>query len=487
MPTRVWNRDQTFLIPPSLDDWIPGDHPVRFVADLLDSWDGATWETLGIARRSPERGAPRYAPDLLLGLWIYGFMVGIRSSRGLERAGREQLPFRWLSGNQTPDHNTLHRFYQGHRATRRTVFLQTVTIAARSGMVDWAVQAVDGTKIVANASVTQSRTADQFARLMEQTHEAVDAVEDQQTGTDDDGPPAMPPALHDARTRRDRLAALHQELKTASAGTKRNLTDPDAMLMKTRQGTVPAYNAQAVVSAVPMAPGEPGGRLIVATTVTTAANDQGQLAPMIAEAAVVTGQPACWTVADKGYFSAATIQTCAEQGRPIVVPEPAKPPRPRAEDARFSRQQFAYDASTDHFTCPAGNHLHFRGRHRQDATRFVRRYQAARADCQTCPLAATCVSTPGTARLLRVSDAVAAVISHREVMATEQAQATSRRRGRLIEPVFGTLKDRLGVRRFLRRGLINVQSEWVLTVAAFNLRTLVRRWSGDRQLLKVIA
>src|SRR4051812_26913307 len=107
MPQRSFTREQLYLVPPSLEDWLPAEHPARFVAMLLETWDAAAWAELGIARQDAAMGAPRYAPDALLAIWLYGFMSGIRSVRALELACREQIPFRWLSGNQTPDHNTL--------------------------------------------------------------------------------------------------------------------------------------------------------------------------------------------------------------------------------------------------------------------------------------------------------------------------------------------------------------------------------------------
>src|SRR5680860_922413 len=152
MPQRPFSRDQVFLIPPSLDDWLAADHPARFVAVWLDELTGAEWSALGIDREPARTGEKRYAPEALLAIWVYGFMVGIRSSRALEAACRDQVPFRWLSGNQQPDHNTLARFYQRHRRQLRHLFQRSVQTAVHAGLVDFALQAVDGTKIAANAA-----------------------------------------------------------------------------------------------------------------------------------------------------------------------------------------------------------------------------------------------------------------------------------------------------------------------------------------------
>ena len=112
MPVRSCSRDNQWLLPPRLDDWVPLGHPARFVAAFVDELDYATWASLMIARSGEKEGAPAYNPVLLLSVWLYGFMTKVRSSRRLEAACREQLAFIWLTGNQKPDHNTLWRFYE---------------------------------------------------------------------------------------------------------------------------------------------------------------------------------------------------------------------------------------------------------------------------------------------------------------------------------------------------------------------------------------
>ena len=152
MPQRPFSRAQTYLLPPRLEEWIAPTHPVRFVAAWLDGLSAADWTALGVDREPARQGEARYAPEALLAIWVYGFMVGIRSSRALETACRDQLPFRWLSGNQTPDHNTLWRFYQRYRRDFHHLFHRTVRLAVEAELVDWALQAVDGTKLAANAA-----------------------------------------------------------------------------------------------------------------------------------------------------------------------------------------------------------------------------------------------------------------------------------------------------------------------------------------------
>src|SRR4030042_979368 len=144
MPIRELNRQRTWLLPPTLDELVPDDHPSRFVATIVDSLDKSMWEKLGISLNGEALGAPAYHPRALLSVWLYGFMTSTRSSRKLESACRDQMPYLWLTGWQHPDHNTLWRFYKGYRDKMRLLLKRTVRMAVEMGLLDLAVQAVDG-------------------------------------------------------------------------------------------------------------------------------------------------------------------------------------------------------------------------------------------------------------------------------------------------------------------------------------------------------
>ncbi len=129
MPLRSVNQEQAWLLPPNIDELLAEDHPARFVAAFVEGLKRAEWTELGIDLEGEVLGAPAYHPKLLLSVWLYGFMSGTRSSRKLERACREQIPFLWLTGRQYPDHNTLWRFYQAHRQAMRNLLKYTVATA----------------------------------------------------------------------------------------------------------------------------------------------------------------------------------------------------------------------------------------------------------------------------------------------------------------------------------------------------------------------
>jgi transposase len=156
MPLRPLNRQQTWLFPPTLDELIPDDHPVRYIASFVDTLDDEMWQRMSIQLDGEPLGAPAYHPRALLSVWLYGFMTRTRSSRKLEVACRDQVPYLWLTGWQHPDHNTLWRFYKEHRTEMRHLFKLTVKIAVKMDLIDMAVQAVDGTKVTANAARERS-------------------------------------------------------------------------------------------------------------------------------------------------------------------------------------------------------------------------------------------------------------------------------------------------------------------------------------------
>ena len=159
MPLRPMGREQMWMLPPTLDELLPLDHPARFVAEFVDALDREDWGELGVKIDGEVLGAPAYHPRALLSVWLYGFMTGVRSCRKLEAACRDQIPYLWLTGWQHPDHNTLWRFYKGHRQAMRKLFERTVRTAVAMKLVDLAVQAVDGTKVVANVSRAERNQA----------------------------------------------------------------------------------------------------------------------------------------------------------------------------------------------------------------------------------------------------------------------------------------------------------------------------------------
>ncbi len=457
-----------WLLPPPLDELLPLDHPARFVAEFVHALDREDWKELDVEIEGDPTGAPSYHPRALLSTWLYGFMTGIRSSRKLEAACRDQIPYLWLTRWQHPDHNTLWRFYKGHRQSMRRLFRRTVRTTLAMDLVDLAVQAVDGTKVPANASSSRSYNAEGLAKLLERP---IAELEDQKEGDTDGAPVHLPEELANKKSLRDQVRRAMEELEKQEGRNSINLTDQDARFMEMRHGFLPAYNAQAMVSPVKTGR-ETSGMLVTATELVDEGDDNSSLIPMLERAEEITGVKVPVALADGGYHSAAALQECADRGQQMVMPEP---PRGKATDHPYHKDRFAYDADSDTYKCPQGQVLRFvSGQYPKGSKR--RMYQAPKRICRACPVVAACTTNSSRRRRLVIGPHDMVLRRHRAWMATNEAESALKRRKQLVEPVFGIIKEQQGVRRFLLRGIGNVAAEWTLLAIAFNLRTLWRIW-----------
>ncbi len=474
MPLRPLNREQAWLLPPTLGELIPDDHPARFVAEFVDALDRTAWVELGIGPDGEPLGAPAYHPRALLSVWLHGFMTGIRSCRKLEAACRDQVPYLWLTGWQHPDHNTIWRFYQAHRQAMRRLLKYTVATAIELELVDLAVQAVDGTKISANAARDRTYDGPGLQRLLERTEMTIAEMEAQNEGGDDSSPPRLPEELQQAEMLRRQVRDAMNRL-TQRKGTGRvNLTDEDAQLMKGRDGIITGYNAQTMVSPLIPETAKGNGMLITAAEVVCTAADSGQLIPMLEQTEKLTGERAQVTLADGGYHTAANLEAGERRGQTLVMAERYQ----GKAQAPYFKDRFVYDAATDSYLCPHGQHLHLRGFRKSKCTGAgqTRVYSASRTACRACPAFGVCTRDAHAGRALWIGPSDILLRKHRQWMRTAKAHSLYARRQQLSEPTFGILKDQMGARRFLLRGLANVRAEFSLMATAFNLRTLCRVW-----------
>jgi transposase len=469
MHVRPFSREAGWELPASLDALLAHDHPVRFVAQYVDGLTEEDWLQLGVRWQEGGQGGHGYHPRVLLAAWLWGFMSGVRSSRRLEAACVDQLSCLWLTGGQRPDHNTLWRFYQAHRASMRYLLTDTVRMAVRLGLVDLALQAVDGTKVSGNAAKDRSYDQQGLHRLLERTDRAIADLEAQNSSDDAPPPPRLPEELADAHALRERIRELRASL---APGTRVNLTDADARLMPSRRGYVAGYNAQAAVSPLQEEAAGRGGMVVTAAAVTDAPDDHGQLVPMLDAAVETTGQRAAVSLADGGYHSAPVLAACQERKQQVLMPEAQRTKLP----GPYHQDHFVFDEATDTYTCPEGKTLVFAGVRQRTDRLPARAYRAGAAVCRACPAFGRCTKDGHKGRLIEISQEHPVLVAHRILMATERATTLYARRKELIEPVFGILKEQQGLRRFLLRGKDQVQAEWQLLAATFNLRTLARIW-----------
>ena len=462
MPVRSHTRDQAWLLPPHLEDLLPPEHAARFVAAFVDEIDAAGWRELGVEAET--LGAPSYHPRLLLSVWCYGFMTGVRSSRRLEAACKESVPYLWLTGLQTPDHNTLWRFYQEHRDGMRALLKRTVRTAVAAGLLDLALQAVDGSKVGGNASVYRLHTAAGLRRLLERTDQAIADLEAQNQTGGEPVPAELPNKLRQKLALREKV---REALAHVDEEERVNLTDEDAKLLRARGGYILGYNAQAVAS-----PLKSGGQFITAAGIDE--DDRHALLPMLEAAEENLEQAVECSLADAGYHTAENVALSRSEGRTILMPDRQAA---RAQEP-YHRDAFSYDREADTYTCPKGEVLRFQGINHDRKGQPVRRYRANAAACLSCPAFGACTSNRRHGRTLDVGPQESALQSHRALMATEEAQTIYSLRKQIIEPVFGVIKEQLDGRRFLLRGERGVHSEWSLLATAFNLRALAKVWAS---------
>jgi transposase len=470
MPSRAIRRNQPFLLPACIDDWISPDHPARFVWAFVEQLDLAS---LGIVGAPSPLGAPAYPAQVLLACWLYGFMDRKRSSRALERACRDSLPFLWLAGLLQPDHVTFWRFYDANRAAMGKLFGQTVRVAVEVGLVDFALQCVDGTKISVG-SPNKLRQRDAIEKLLSQVNAEIAAMEQQEC---QHSAPADSSRRHKARAKKEELRervrcaleriAAQEQAKPQKKHSKPTayVTDPEARPMKTRHGWEVGYNAQAVVDGQ--------CQIIVAADVTQQNYDNEQLIPLLEQVNQEFGHCATATLADNGYFSAENVATAAEH-TDLYLPDAAYDEILKSASAPYHASKFEYRPTEDVLICPQGKPLTLIGhaRRRNGAARG-QRYQCH--ECGGCPMRATCTKGAKGRIVKRMQDD-AVLRAHRAKMTTEQARALIRQRSGIIEAVFGILKDCQDARRFLMRGLYKAKQEWYLLCAALNLRKLCKNW-----------
>ena len=455
------NRQQMFLLPPSLDDWVPAGHPVRFVRDLIDSIDLAS---LGIHEKPGDEGRPHYAPQMLLGVWVYGYMERIRSSRQLERACVRDIAFRWLTGNHQPDHNTLWRFFKAHKLAIRELFKRVVRVASDAGLVGFVLHAVDGTKIAAASSMDTAhhRKALEGALRKLDTVIATHLSETEAEERRGEGTYDLPAELQDPEKRK---AAIREALARLDEAKTNHLhpAEPEARVMKGRGGKVLGYNAQAVA--------DRDSDLIVATDVVNAASDNAQLVPMLDETQKTTGRVAETTVADAGYDSGKQFEEAERRKLPVVV---ATATAERGTD-EFHKSKFQYDAERDVYICPRGEVLPFQriDKASENDKKYDRRVY--RCHNRECPVRSQCTSDK-KGRAIKQSPYDEAYARQLERNAKPQSRMLLSKRKAIIEHHFAIAKSIDGFRRFTMRGLEAAKAQWALVCAAINLRKLHARW-----------
>ena len=451
------DRDQLYLLPPALQDWLPESDLAWFLLDAVAQMD---LKKITQTYRNDGWGQAAYDPTMMVALLLYAYCVGERSSRQIERLCERDIAFRILAANQRPDHTTLARFRQTHEQALAALFTDVLRLCAKAGVVKVGVVALDGTKLKADAALAANRTAESITatvQAMLSEAQSVDEAEDGLYGSERRGD-ELPEGLRDRHSRRARLQACQARLEheaaealaqqqskletrqaeEAETGRKKrgrkpkdpkaiaeaaatataNVTDPDSRIMKTQAGYVQGYNAQALVTE---------GQIVVAAELTQQANDIQQLHPMVAQArenlhTIGHLQTIGTALADAGYCSDANLTTVVPTGPELLV----------ATNKDWKQRQAQREQPPPRGRIPA----HLTPRERME-----------------------------------------------RALLTKRGRRLYQLRGQTVEPVFGQIKTVRGCDRFMRRGEPACASEWKLLCATHNLLKLWRSgkasWVGQ--------
>jgi transposase len=432
------DRDQEYLMPPSMRDWLAEDHLAFFVLDVVDELDLSAFYG---AYRQDGRGGAVYDPALMLAVLFYAYAVGERSSRRIERRLRDDVAFRVIAANTAPDHATIARFRSRHQEAIAALFAQVLGLCVREGLVETNVVAIDGTKMFADASELSNQTARQLAEQILAEAEETDRAEDEALGErrGDELPTHLAPGPERKARIKEALRQLEEDPnagKPTRTGKERqaNVTDPDSRKLFCKGRYLQGYNAQAAVS---------DDQMVVAAEVTNNASDATVLEPMVtatrAELAEAGAPEPTTFLADAGYWSPDALNAL-DRATDLVIPP----------DKRFKGNQREREIVLDALV--AGEIDIEEAAQRLGVK--AKRVYALRLQTMTAG------STETWRRHMRAR------------LDTVEGRALYRRRKVTVEPVFGNIKANLGFRRFTRRGLEAVRSEWRLVCSTHNLLKL---------------
>jgi transposase len=470
---RGLDRHQTLLLPERLEDYVGPDNPVRFLDAFVASLDlRALGFTHAVAQNT---GRPPYDPADLLGLYLYGYLHRIRSSRLLEAECHRNVEVLWLLGQLAPDHKTIADFRKDNLKPLQAVARQFTRLCHQLQLFGGQLAGLDGTKLAA----VNSKDANFNEKKLQELVSRADARLAEYLAQLDQADAAEPNATSLTRAElEEKIAALrdkkdwHQELLAQLDADEKQIstTDPDARRMRGGGGaSVVGYNAQAAVDAQ--------HKLIAAADVTNDETDLQQLSEVARQAKENLGVTRLDVVADQGYCNNAQVSQCEAAGITPYVVKPDTSANTKA--GLFGKSRFTYDAVKDVYVCPAGTELTHRF-NTQEKGRSLRYYRAK--DCRSCVLKKQCTRNQANRTITREEDehlleAMAArVRAHPEKMRLRKA---------LCEHPFGTLKRWFGYTYFLMKGLAKVRCEWSLMTLAYNLKRVLKLVSFEKLMAAV--
>ena len=474
-------RDQGMLLPPCVDDYVSADNPVRAIDAFVESLDLAA---LGFqhAQGAVTSGQPAYAPQALLKLYLYSYLMRVRSSRMIERETRRNLEVMWLIGGLQPSYKTISNFRKDNPKALKAANRDFVMLCKSLQLFGGELAAIDGSFFRGNVSRDNVYTQARLKKLLKRVDAHIQAYLQELEAADaaggDHAAEAAPLAakLAELKSRQaqyeTQLARLEESGETQYAEV-----DPDARLLSKRGQSVAGYNVQIATDAK--------HKLMVHCDVTTDGNDTQQLAPMAQEVSTILDVDTLEVVADAGYFNQEQIKQCLDAGITPYVPVPEH--HKSKEGERLPRTAFTFEEEGNRYRCPQGQTLHFR-RTLKQGEHTILNYVSTAATCATCPLRKRCLPAKTPYRDIYRWEHEALIDTHRERM-KQNGKAMMRRRTGMVEHPFGTLKRWCGSIHFLVRGKEKVSGEMNLLMLCYNLKRVLSIFGIDkfREMLKLRA
>lgn len=461
MAYRCGNRLQMSLLPKSIEEYVAEEDPVRVYDAFGDALDLAQ---LGMEIDPHKVGNSEYSPRSMLKLLVYGYSYGVKSSRKLERECYHNLSFIWLMGGLKPDHKTIAEFRRRNKAALQRVLKQCVRLCIELELVAGNVLFVDGTKIRANASSSQSHDKPWYQSQLAQVDrrieqlldecEAVDHTEDHQGSLI-----STPQGLVSATRRKEAIGQVLAQFN-ASEQRKINLTDPDCANMRSAQGTHASYNVQTVV--------DDHKGLIVHAEAVKEANDLHQFAQQIEHAHEVLGKTCQSACADAGYADTAELEKVDALGVRVIVPSQHQALRQGPKP--FSKQQFRYDPQADCYYCPESHRLNWSSTYSKTGNRYYTIID--KQLCFACRHWGRCTASRFGRRLVRLANEAIKAKLEAQYEQPDSQQIFARRKTRSEHP-FGHIKRNLKTDAFLIRGREAAQAEVSILCTCFNLARMI--------------
>jgi transposase len=455
------NREQLTLLPPTIEEYVGEDDPVRAYDAFVEALN---LEQLGIEDEEVKVGNSAYDPKAMLKILVYGYSYGWRSSRKLERALHHNLSFIWLTGGMKPDHKTIAKFRRDNRAALRKVLKQCVRLCIDLKLIEGNTLFIDGSKIRANASINHAWTEEKCRKVLEKTDKRIEDIlkECEQADNSESGTHIrLSEELKDKRALKEKVQAIVEKIKEEER-TQINAVDEDCVKIRGRQGTHAGYNAQIAVD-------ERHG-LIVNSDVVNESNDTKQFSGQVRQANEVLGRKCKTACADAGYANAGNLKEAVEEDIEVIVPSQKQALHKPHEDDPFGKNKFLYDKENNRYLCPEGKVLKY-SHYSEAKGHYLYRIKGP-SNCIQCRHYGKCTDNTRGRSIIRLKDEH--VKEELEALyRSDQGQVIYKKRKEKVELPFGHIKGNLKAGAFLLRGIKGVNAEMALLSTCFNISRMI--------------